>query len=276
MWNDDAKKPIWTFLALTFIIAWASDAVLIIVERTGILSGMAGFIIVTMYHGITSACAPAYAVFILLKKHKQIKGVKDFFFRIFITENLSKIVIITAAFVVFQFIIAMISGQYMGDTWYFALLALPMLLAGIIGGGMEEPGWRGFLQPALEQKFPFVVATLILGVIWAIWHIPAWFIQSIGQSSLNFLSFTLHCITLSFVMAALYKLTKNVFACVLFHSWTNALGIVFSNDILINPPGFKLIAIFAPQILAAIVICFIIENKFAKRANIYNHSRGND
>ena len=261
MWNDKTKKPILGFLVLTFLIAWICEGVLILVEQTGIVSGIAGFITVTMYRGIGAASAPAWAMFILLKKHGQIKGFKDFFLRIFETENVFKTVIITAAFFLFRFVLAMLSGQYLGDTWYFALSAVPGLVAGIIGGGMEEPGWRGFLQPALEEKFPFVVSVLCVSLIWSVWHIPSWFVQSINQSSTNFLSFTLYCIGLSFVMAALYKLTKSVFACVLFHSWSNALGSVFSMDTIINPPGFKLIYVCAIQIVASIAIYIFVDKK---------------
>jgi len=261
MWNDKIKKPIWGFLALTFLIAWVCEGVLILVEQTGIISGIAGFIIVTMYRGIGVASAPAWAMLILLKKHGQIKGFKDFFLRIFKTENIFKTVVITVAFFVCHFFFVMLSGQYLGDTWYFALSAGLWLVVGIIGGGMEEPGWRGFLQPALEGKFPFVVSTLCVGVIWSIWHIPSWFVQSINQSSVNFLSFTLYCIGLSFVMAALYKLTKSVFACVLFHSWSNALGSIFLLDITLNPPSFKLITVCVIQIAASIVICVFVDKK---------------
>ena len=265
MWNETSKKPIWSFLALSFLIAWFFEGILILFEQTGILSGIlsgiTGFIIVTMYRGITVACAPAWAILILLLKQNQIKGFKDFFLRIFRAEKRLQTVIITAIFFLSYFIVAMLSGQYLGDTWYFSLFAIPWLLAGIVGGGMEEPGWRGFLQPALEEKLHFIVATLCVGIIWAVWHIPAWFVESIGTSSLNFLSFTLHCITLSFVMTTLYKLTKCVFACVLFHSWVNALGNVFLMDYLIPPPDLKMIIISALQIIAAIIICVFVDKR---------------
>jgi len=262
MWNEKSKKPIWSFLALTFLIAGVCEGVLILIEQTGVLSGMqsgiTGFIIITMYRGITVASAPAWAMLILLKKHNQIKGFKDFFLRIFKTEKKTRTVIATVAFFSGYFIVCMLSCQYLGDTWYFALFALPWLAAGIIGGGLEELGWRGFLQPALEEKLPYVVAALCVGVIWSVWHVPGWFVQGIGMSSLNFFSFTIHCIALSFVMASLYKLTKSVFACVLFHSWSNALGNIFSMDFLADPPNLKLILICAPQIIAAIIIYVIV------------------
>jgi len=208
-----------------------------------------------MYRGITVASAPAWAMLILLKNHNKIKGLKDFFLRVFKSEKRSRTVIVTVVFFLAYFFVCMFSGQYLGDTWYFALFALPWLAAGIIGGGLEELGWRGFLQPTLEEKLHFAIASLCVGVIWSVWHVPGWFVQSIGMSSLNFFSFTIHCIALSFVMAALYKLTKSVFACVLFHSWSNALGNVFSMDFLVDPPDLKLFIICVPQIIAAIIIC---------------------
>jgi len=261
MWNDKTKKPIWSFLALTFIIAWVCEGILIVVEQFGIIYGVTGFIAVTMYRGITVAFAPAWAMLILLKKHGQIRGVREFLLRIFKTENTFKTIIVAAVFFIGYFFIVMLTGQFLGNTWLFALTAIPWLIAGIIGGGMEEPGWRGFLQPALDEKFPFALSALIVGIIWAVWHIPGWFVQSIGQSYVNFFSFTIYCIGLSFVMAALYKLTKNVFAIVLFHSWTNAIGSVFSMDIILNPPGFALIAVCAIQIVVSIAIYMFVDKK---------------
>jgi membrane protease YdiL (CAAX protease family) len=36
----------------------------------------------------------------------------------------------------------------------------------------EEPGWRGFLLPRLEQRFGPLRASLVLGAVWALWHLP--------------------------------------------------------------------------------------------------------
>jgi uncharacterized protein len=53
---------------------------------------------------------------------------------------------------------------------------LPSLLfVALAGGGNEEPGWRGFALPRLQQRLTPVRATLLLGALWAPWHLPILF-----------------------------------------------------------------------------------------------------
>ena len=52
------------------------------------------------------------------------------------------------------------------------LFPLNLMCILFYGGGNEEPGWRGFAQPMLQRKYSPLVAGLILGVVWAVWHMP--------------------------------------------------------------------------------------------------------
>ena len=89
----------------------------------------------------------------------------------------------------------------------------------IIGGGFEEIGWRGYLQPKLENMTNYLTSVLIVGVVWSVWHLPLWFIAGTVQSALPFM-YTVLAIILSFSFTALYKFTKNVFLCVLTHAFS--------------------------------------------------------
>jgi membrane protease YdiL (CAAX protease family) len=53
-------------------------------------------------------------------------------------------------------------------TTYLSFLPLTILVSGLA----EEPGWRGFALPRLQERFGPLLGTLILGVLWAIWHFP--------------------------------------------------------------------------------------------------------
>lgn len=52
------------------------------------------------------------------------------------------------------------------------LFLLSFLLTALAQGGMEEPGWRGMLQPTLQKRFSPLVAALIVSLFWSLWHLP--------------------------------------------------------------------------------------------------------
>ena len=258
MWAKTGKKPIGQYIFLAFSITWCAEALLIIVEKIGLFAGAAGMVAYYIIFLFGALLAPMYAVFILLKKQRIIRGVKDFCGLIFKADHVLKTVIVTVLFVLVFLVVNVLNNDYLHEPWYLFFLYIPPM---IIGGGLEEVGWRGFLQPALEEKVPFFLASLISGVLWSIWHLPLWFVQNASQSSMNFISFACYCIMGAFVLAALYKLTKSVFSCVLIHASSNALGGMFTENTLINPIGIKLIAIYLILIFASIIIYTVVDKK---------------
>lgn len=97
-----------------------------------------------------------------------------------------------------------------------------MIIPMIIGGGIEEIGWRGLLQPQLEEKYPHIVAAISVGVIWAIWHLPLWFIDGTNQQSMNFIWFCINTIMLSFFIGSVTYVSKSIFMAILAHASINA------------------------------------------------------
>ena len=55
------------------------------------------------------------------------------------------------------------------------LYAVVFTVTLLIQGGNEEPGWRGFLQPELQNLFSPLVAAIIVSLVWSLWHLPLFF-----------------------------------------------------------------------------------------------------
>jgi len=66
-------------------------------------------------------------------------------------------------------------------------LPLPLILLevflwfALFGGPLnEEPGWRGFALPRLQAQFSPLVASIVLGAMWGLWHVPEHFLGAYG------------------------------------------------------------------------------------------------
>ena len=101
-----------------------------------------------------------------------------------------------------------------------ALLFLEM----IIGGGLEEVGWRGVLLPELLKKMASWKAALLVGGIWSLWHVPLWFIVSTPQHGSELVPFVISVIGMSFAFTVLYAGTRSIVLCVFMHSLFNTYG----------------------------------------------------
>lgn len=103
------------------------------------------------------------------------------------------------------------------------LILLPTaLLGGLVLGGLEEIGWRGFLQPRLQDHMTALTGSVIVGLVWALWHGPLFFLESTSQASSSPFWFTVHAVALSVILTWIYNGTAgSLLLVVLFHGATN-------------------------------------------------------
>ncbi len=59
---------------------------------------------------------------------------------------------------------------------YMVIVALVFAFPNALG---EELGWRGFALPRLQAKYNALVSSIMLGLFWAVWHIPMWIANNI-------------------------------------------------------------------------------------------------
>lgn len=141
----------------------------------------------------------------------------------------------------------LISGYENGFTIFAIIVMIPMML---LGGGLEEAGWRYILQPELEKKYKFVISTLIVSVIWWLWHLPLFYIQGVSQYGQSYLAFGINVLGLTFALASIRKNTNSIWLCVLFHCIVNSLsGIYIINNNIIGNVVTTIILIFSSFLL---------------------------
>ena len=110
-------------------------------------------------------------------------------------------------------------------------LVLPVVLffKALLFGGIEEIGWRYFFQPTLEEKIPYLSATLITFLAWSSWHLFYFYIDG-SLAVIQLFPFLVGLLTNCFILSALYHKTKNLWICVMTHALINALSQLSSTE----------------------------------------------
>ena len=121
--------------------------------------------------------------------------------------------------------------------WY--LMAIATLFSTPVQAG-EEIGWRGFALPRLAQRFGLAFGSVILGIIWASWHLPFFFIRGSDNFGQSFSMYLIAVTAISVAMAWLYSRTGgSLLLVMLMHAAIdNTAGIVrspISANAITNP-----------------------------------------
>jgi len=104
--------------------------------------------------------------------------------------------------------------------WY--LFPLYFLMT-IIGGGLEELGWRGIAQEEWGHTLGASRAALMIGPIWAIWHLPLFFLPGVAQYHAGFALFLVGVMGNALLFGWLYSHTRSILLCVFMHAASNAV-----------------------------------------------------
>lgn len=113
------------------------------------------------------------------------------------------------------------------EPWIKFVISVP--IAALIAGGNEEPGWRGYALPKMAGHLSPLKASLLLGLIWSVWHIPLFTLSDWGGPEKHFALFTVSVLGLSVIMTWLfYRSRMSVIPVMLFHQATNNVSDAFS------------------------------------------------
>jgi membrane protease YdiL (CAAX protease family) len=213
-----SRHPLVSFFGMAFLFTWLAVTPLLLnpslpIQPFQILGALAG---------------PTLSAVIVIAATQGKSGLRGFFKRyIQWSEGL-----IWWLFVLFGILIALtlvataiLGISVLGEFVQKPMAILPMylltLVVGMILGPLwEEPGWRGFALPRLQERFGPLLGTIILGVMWAAWHAPGY---PGGWLQGSILALLVGSIAFSIIMTWVYNNAHgSILLMILLHSASNA------------------------------------------------------
>ncbi|MFW6098018.1 MAG: type II CAAX prenyl endopeptidase Rce1 family protein, partial [Chloroflexota bacterium] len=171
------------FLAIAFGLTWGLAALLLLFQEQIIAvfgePGMSNPLV------ILAVYSPGIAGVLLILWHYGLRGLGSFLRRLTLWRAPTRwwlFLILGIPAVVYTG--AAIKGT-LGDPFPFSpwTTVFPALVLALFLGPIEEFGWRGLALPLLQRRFAPFWAGLILGIIWALWHIPSFLISGMPQTT---------------------------------------------------------------------------------------------
>ncbi|MBN2346739.1 MAG: CPBP family intramembrane metalloprotease [Candidatus Aminicenantes bacterium] len=206
-----------TFFALAFAITWGIlvPALAAVPEKSQIF-----FIIL-------AAFGPLLAAVIAMRAFGGRDGLRSWLRRT-LRPRLPVMLYLAGAFLLPIAIGALHFGLYRilgGRPDFSGATPWPLYLAylvptALLTGGNEEPGWRGFALPALLERMHPAVATLVLGVIHALWHLPL-----MARYDTTFAWYLFNILPLTVILNWIYLRSRgSVLPVMLLHAGVNVIG----------------------------------------------------
>ena len=173
---------------------------------------------------ILAVYSPAIAGIFLVWRYYGTKGLGSYFRRLTLWRMpvvwwMFLVVGIPAAFYLGAAIKGNITDPFPFSPWYGVLPALAM---GLVIGPIEELGWRGVALPLLQRRFAPLWSSLILGGIWGLWHLPAFFLSGSPQSAWSFGPYFIGVLAITVILTPMFNAARgSLLIAALYHFQMN-------------------------------------------------------
>lgn len=209
------------FFFIAFLVAWLFFITASLISNNAQLSALSGLLI------FMGAISPGLVAVSLTAITKGGEGVKLLINKISFKDTKVMWYIFAVTFIAFikglaalVFFLLYNSWPQFGTTsWYVMLFAIAVSMWVQAG---EEIGWRGYALPLMSKKFGLAMSSILLGIIWATWHLPLFYITAADTFNQSFPLYLLQVTGLSVIMAWLFwKVNGNLLPLMVFHAAIN-------------------------------------------------------
>ena len=220
----------------------------------------AGYFLYAVIGLLFSTPTPFIAV-LIISLFIEKTGIRQMFHIIFHIESKLKTFLITSWFCLIAFVYAILFGTPNGSPWYMFPLGFLIMIPFV--GIAEETGWRGLLQPELDKRMSYPFSVLLTAAIWFVWHFPVFINPTSNHYGDSIIGFGITIFIWAFALAAIYKTTKSVIACALYHAFIDAIGAVYDWNALFDGfPGSVSTNVYQGiWLIVSVVLWFTAEKK---------------
>jgi uncharacterized protein len=217
-----SMRTLIAFLAIAFGLSWGLMGLyMAFPDQITAVFGEVGY---TNPLFILAVYAPAIAGIFLVWRTYGLRGLASYFRRLTLWRMpLAGWLFVLLGIPAVNYLGAAISGAIAApfpfSPWY---MVFPALLAGLLIGPMEEFGWRGVALPLFQRRFSPLVASLILGIIWGLWHVPSFFMEGTPQSAWAFGPYFVGVVAIAVILTSLFNASKgSLLIAALYHFQMN-------------------------------------------------------
>lgn len=174
---------------------------------------------------VLAVWAPAFAAFAVVLYFAGVQGVRAFLSRMGLWRCPAGWVLFLLLGIPLVFAAgAAVKGSLLPVAWPFESvgMALGAMLFMLLLGPVEEFGWRGVALPILQRHMAPLWAGLIIGAVWGLWHLPAFYLSGTVQSGWGFAPFFVGNVCLSLIVTPLFNASRgSILWPALFHFQVN-------------------------------------------------------
>ena len=254
--------PLLLFFVLTFIISWIFF--ISAAAFSGATAPSSGPAMVSTFVRLVGVFAPALVALMLTARAEGRAGIRALLRRVGEFPSGARWYVFAFGFMAAIKLSAAILHRVIAGAWPpFGQDSLVLMLAATIfstpSQAGEEIGWRGYALPRLAARLGVAPASLVLGVIWAVWHLPFFLMPGGDTYRQSFIAYLTSVIALSVALAFLYWRTNgSLLMTMLMHAAiNNTKDIVPSAEAVATSP-FTLSASLMAWLTAALLwICAI-------------------
>jgi membrane protease YdiL (CAAX protease family) len=236
-----SAAPLLAFFLLTFAVTWACFLGAVLASRdvppgTPLGAGLNALILLGTF-------APAMVALALTARAQGRAGVRALLGRLFRWQVPARWYVFALGYMAAIKLTAalvhrLVVGEWprFGELPFYLMIAAAVVSTAIGGQTGEEIGWRGYALPRLASRLGLGGASVVLGVIWAVWHLPLFYLPQADTYGQSFVVYLLQVIALSVAITWLYWRTRgSLLLVMLLHAAiNNTKGIVPSTPM---PPG---------------------------------------